>query len=227
MKPYLVKEITDPEGRVVYRGEPRELRRTISPKTSEQMREILGKVVQEDGTGAQARIKGFLVGGKTGTAQKVESGTGRYSADKRIASFVGFLPLEDPQLLILVIIDEPKGEVYGGVVAAPAFNQIAVKTAFYLGILPSEPVGRNEAQAMAAEARPEGVRMTRVAMGAGGDVLVMPDLRGLSMGRVVDLMGRHSVRLKLVGTGLARNQSPPPGAILVPGTECAVTFAAE
>lgn len=227
MKPYLVKEITDPEGRVVYRGEPKELRRTISPRTSAQMREILGTVVQEDGTGTQARIKGFLVGGKTGTAQKVETGTGRYSADKRIASFVGFLPLEDPELLILVIIDEPKGEVYGGVVAAPAFNQIAVKTAFYLGILPSEPAGGNTPRAMAAAARPEGVRMTRVAMGAGGDVMVMPDLRGLSMGRVVDLMGRHSVRLRLAGTGLARIQSPPPGAILVPGTECTVTFGAE
>ncbi len=226
MKPYLVKEVADPEGRVVYRGEPKELRRTISPKTSAQMREILGKVVQEDGTGTQARIKGFLVGGKTGTAQKVEAGTGRYSTDKRIASFVGFLPLEDPEILILVIIDEPKGEVYGGVVAAPAFNQIAVKTAFYLGILPSETAGGDAARAMAA-ARPEGVRMARVATGAALGVLVMPDLKGLSMGRVVDLMGRHSVSLRLVGTGLARTQSPPPGGILVPGTECTVTFGAE
>ncbi len=129
MKPYLVKEITDPEGRVVYRAEPKVLRRTISPRTSAQIREILGRVVQEDGTGAQARIKGFLVGGKTGTAQKVDVGTGRYSPRKRIGSFVGFLPLHDPELLILVVIDEPKGEVYGGVVAAPAFNRIAVKTA--------------------------------------------------------------------------------------------------
>ncbi|HEU5361137.1 MAG TPA: penicillin-binding protein 2, partial [Candidatus Deferrimicrobiaceae bacterium] len=140
MKPYLVKEVTDPEGRVVYRGEPKELRRTISPKTSAQMREILGRVVQEDGTGTQARIKGFLVGGKTGTAQKVEVGTGRYSPDKRIASFIGFLPLQDPEFLVLVVIDEPKKEVYGGVVAAPAFNQIAVKTAYYLGIAPTESV---------------------------------------------------------------------------------------
>jgi len=72
MKPYLVREIRDPEGKTVFRGEPRELRRVLSPKTSAQMREILGKVVEENGTGTQARIKGFLVGGKTGTAQKVE-----------------------------------------------------------------------------------------------------------------------------------------------------------
>jgi cell division protein FtsI (penicillin-binding protein 3) len=227
MKPYLVKEITDPEGRVVYRGEPKVLRRTISPKTSAQMREILGNVVQDDGTGTQARIKGFLVGGKTGTAQKVEVGTGRYSPDKRVASFVGFLPLDDPEFLILVVIDEPKGEVYGGVVAAPAFNQIAVKTAYYLGLTPTEPVGQDTATAAREETGTPGVRMTRVAMGPGESSLVMPDLRGLSMGRVVDLMDRYSVRLKLVGTGLARAQSPRPGGILVPGAACTVTFGTE
>jgi len=226
MKPYLVKEITDPEGRVVYRGEPKVLRRTISPKTSAQMREILGNVVQEDGTGTQARIKGFLVGGKTGTAQKVEVGTGRYSPDKRISSFVGFLPLHDPEFLILVVIDEPKGEVYGGVVAAPAFNQIAVKTAYYLGLSPTEPVGQDTATAAREKSGTPGVRMTRVATGLGESSLVMPDLRGLSMGRVVDLMDRYSVRLKLVGTGLARAQSPRPGGILVPGAVCTVTFGA-
>ena len=231
MKPYLVKQITDPEGRVVYRGQPRELRRTISPKTSAQMREMLGRVVQEDGTGTQARIKGFLVGGKTGTAQKVDVGTGRYSPDKRIASFIGFLPLNDPEFLVLVVIDEPKGEVYGGVVAAPAFNQIAVKTAYYLGLTPTEPVGEGAAMAAATAAREDskgpGVRVTRVATGSPESSLVMPDLQGLSMGRVVDLMDRYSVRVRLVGTGLARNQSPPPGGILVPGAACTVTFGAE
>jgi cell division protein FtsI (penicillin-binding protein 3) len=227
MKPYIVKEIADPQGRMVYRGEPKELRRVISPKTSAQMREILGKVVQEDGTGTQARIKGFLVGGKTGTAQKVETGTGRYSSDKRIASFVGFLPLQDPELLILVVIDEPKGEVYGGVVAAPAFNQIAVKTAYYLGIMPSEQAGKDMAKAIREETKPAGVGMTRVATVSGGGALVMPDLRGLSMGRVVDLMGRYSVRMQLAGSGLARRQSPAPGAVLVPGMEVTVNFRTE
>ena len=227
MKPYIVKEIADPEGRVVYRGEPKELRRTISPKTSAQMREILGKVVQEDGTGTQARIKGFHIGGKTGTAQKVEEGTGRYSPDKRIASFIGFLPLQDPELLILVVIDEPKGAVYGGVVSAPAFNQITLKTAYYLGITPTEQVGGDAAKAIREETGPYGIRMSRVAMGPGGGALVMPDLQGISMGRVVDLMGRYSVKIRLVGTGLARAQSPAPGAILAPGTEVTVTFGAE
>ena len=190
---------------------------------SAQMREILGKVVEEDGTGTQARIKGFLVGGKTGTAQKVEPGSGRYSATKRTASFIGFLPRNDPKLLILVVIDEPQGQVYGGVVAAPAFNQIAVKTAYYLGIQPTET-------ALAA-ARPSGPsppsRVTRVSTTRVAGAMVMPDLSGLSMGRVVDIMGGYSVKLSLTGSGVARAQKPDPGAVLVPGTECSVTFTAE
>ena len=224
MKPYLIQEIRDPEGKTVFRGEPRELRRVLSPKTSAQMREILGKVVEEDGTGTQARIKGFLVGGKTGTAQKVEPGSGRYSATKRTASFIGFLPLNDPKLLILVVIDEPRGQVYGGVVAAPAFNQIAVKTAYYLGIQPTET-------AALAAARPPvpstPSRVTRVSTARTAVAMVMPDLLGLSMGRVVDIMGGYSVKLSLVGSGVARAQTPDPGAVLVPGTECSVTFTAE
>jgi len=225
MRPYVVREVRSPDGRIVYRGEPRELRRVISPATSAIMRDLMGRVVQEDGTGTQARIKGYLVGGKTGTAQKVEPGSGRYSSTRRVASFVGFLPLEDPRLLILVVVDEPKGQVYGGVVAAPAFNQIAVKTAYYLGIAPNRPVER--AAAPPAAPRPGRLPVTPVAFGAGGGAGVMPDLRGLSMGRVADIMGRYSVKLSLVGTGVARRQTPEPGAPLLPGTECVVTFAAD
>jgi cell division protein FtsI (penicillin-binding protein 3) len=225
MKPYVVREVLDPEGKTVFRGEPTELRRVLSPKTSATMREILGKVVQEDGTGTQARIKGFLVGGKTGTAQKVEEGTGKYSPTKRVASFIGFLPLHDPELLILVVIDEPRGQVYGGVVAAPAFNQIAVKTAYYLGIPPTEAVASVPARAPALS--PGGVRATPVSTARAEISTVMPDLIGMSMGRVVDLMGRYSVRLSLSGSGVARAQSPLPGEVLFPGTEVTVTFAAE
>ncbi len=233
MKPYVVREIRDPEGNLVYSGEPRELRRVLSPKTSEQMREILGSVVQGDGTGTQARIKGFLVGGKTGTAQKVEPGTGRYSPDKRTASFVGFLPLRDPELLILVVIDEPRGQVYGGVVAAPAFNQIAVKTAYYLGIQPTEPIVASEPGKSEKPGAPEapgithGVRVTPVSSAASPSPMIMPDLAGLSMGRVVDQMNRYPVTLSMAGSGVARSQTPVPGTVLSPGAECAVTFAAE
>jgi cell division protein FtsI (penicillin-binding protein 3) len=226
MKPYVVREIRDPEGNAVYRGEPRELRRVLSPRTSAQMREILGEVVQGDGTGTQARIKGFLVGGKTGTAQKVEPGTGRYSDTKRTASFIGFLPLQDPELLILVVIDEPRGNVYGGVVAAPAFNQIAVKTAYYLGVQPTEAIAAAEPGRIPGGPAPGGIRATPVSTAASHS-MIMPDLVGLSMGRVVDLMNRYPVKLSIKGSGIARSQTPDPGAVLSPGAACSVIFSAE
>jgi len=233
MKPYIVREIRDPEGNTVYRGKPQELRRVLSPKTSGQMREILGGVVHDGGTGAQAMVKGFLVGGKTGTSQKVEPGKKGYSPDKRIASFIGFLPLHDPELLILVVIDEPRESVYGSVVAAPAFNQIAAKTAYYLGIQPTESIvvakseqsgktGPNEALFSAGS-----VPVTTVSMTTSAGPMIMPDLTGLSMGRVIDVMNRYPVQMSMKGSGIARSQTPAPGVVLSPGAKCSVQFAQE
>ena len=125
------------------------------------------------------------------------------------------------------MIDEPRGEVYGGVVAAPAFNRIAVKTAYYLGISPTESIRTAVAKAEAPGDRAPGPgngRRTPVALKGRDAALLMPDLAGLSMGRVVDLMGRFSVNLRLEGSGVAKVQTPRPGAVLVPGTECTVTF---
>ncbi len=82
---------------------------------------MMETVTADDGTGIKARVPGFRVAGKTGTAQKVDPVTGGYSADKRVASFVGFVPAEDPRLVVVVMIDEPRGQVYGGLVAAPVF----------------------------------------------------------------------------------------------------------
>ncbi|MCB0876517.1 MAG: penicillin-binding protein 2 [Solirubrobacterales bacterium] len=106
--------------------------RVISRKTSGQLRTML----EEGGTGTRARIPGYTAAGKTGTAQKVVDGT--YSESQYIASFVGFAPADDPRLLVSVIVDDPKGDYYGGSVAAPAFGQIASFALPYLGIAPTE-----------------------------------------------------------------------------------------
>ena len=164
---------------------------------------------------------GVRVGGGVNVRVGVEVGTGRYSPTKRTSSFIGFLPLEDPQLLILVVLDEPKGQVYGGVVAAPAFNSIALKTAYYLGIRPTRPI---EAVAKAAAPVPGPPRLRHVSTAPAASTMVMPDLSGMSMGRVIDIMGRYSVRLALNASGVAMSQSPGPGELLMPGTECTVNF---
>jgi cell division protein FtsI/penicillin-binding protein 2 len=111
--------------------------RVISAKTSEQLRTMLEGVLGEGGTASEVSVPGYVLAGKTGTAQKVVDGT--YSESQFIASFVGFAPATDPRLLVSVIVDDPKGgDYYGGSVAAPAFGEIASFALPYLGIAPTE-----------------------------------------------------------------------------------------
>ncbi len=132
MKPYLVKEITDSEGKTVKEFKPEVVRNIISEDTSNELRVLLEKVVSE-GTGRNAFVEGYRVGGKTGTAQVV--GNGGYVQGKYVASFAGFAPADDPQVAILVMIAEPQGGIYfGGLVAAPVFQAIAKDTLRYLRI---------------------------------------------------------------------------------------------
>jgi cell division protein FtsI (penicillin-binding protein 3) len=123
MKPFIVREIIDRKGEIIKSFEPEKIRQVISVETSQTMREILAGVV-EIGTGKLAHSKMFRLGGKTGTGQKVES-NGTYSHSKFTASFIGFAPVEDPQIAIAVIVDQPHPYYYGGVVSAPAFKLIA------------------------------------------------------------------------------------------------------
>lgn len=117
--------------------EPLPIRRVLSAETARTMTRILQGVVSEDGTGKRAAIPGFTVAGKTGTAQKMDPRTGRYSADRFVSSFVGFVPAENPVLTLLVVIDEPKGVAWGGEVAAPAFSAIGGEVLHYLRVPPA------------------------------------------------------------------------------------------
>ena len=129
MRPRVVSSILDQEGEVVRKFEPQAVGRVISSQTAKQLTEILVGVV-ENGTGKTARLKGYRVAGKTGTAQKVD--VGRYSHTKFISSFMGYLPADNPEVVILVIIDEPQGAYYGSLVAGPAFRRVAEEVTAYL-----------------------------------------------------------------------------------------------
>jgi cell division protein FtsI (penicillin-binding protein 3) len=111
--------------------------RIISAATSAQLRSMLEGVLGPGGTASEASIPGYRLAGKTGTAQKPDPVHGGYSTDKFVASFVGFAPARHPRLLVTVMVDEPQGEIYGGVVAAPAFQDITKFALPYLGIPPS------------------------------------------------------------------------------------------
>ena len=114
-------------------------RRVMPPQIAETMSTLLRGVVDEGGTGTEAAIPGYVVAGKTGTAQKVEP-TGGYSSSRYVASFVGFVPATDPHLVVLVNVDEPRTSIWGGVVAAPAFQHIAKFALQYLEVPPDTPL---------------------------------------------------------------------------------------
>jgi cell division protein FtsI (penicillin-binding protein 3) len=135
MKPYVVQAITGKDGALIEKFGPTPVRRAVSSETAATLKKMLAKVTQDGGTGVQAALDGYTVCGKTGTAQKIgESGT--YEKGKYVSSFAGFVPAENPEAVILVIIDEPKKAHYGGIVAAPAFKQIALQTLNYMNVPP-------------------------------------------------------------------------------------------
>ena len=145
MMPQIIREITDDAGHVVTPFPPREVRRVISKKATEQVCKALCEVVSKKGTARLAQVLGYKVAGKTGTAQKREE-DGRYSHDKHVCSFVGYMPAEDPAFVVLVLIDEAqtkREQDVGGMVAAPVFSRIGERAARYLGLTPApeEPEG--------------------------------------------------------------------------------------
>ncbi len=133
MAPYIVQAITDQNGRLIKSSSPRKVRRVVSLETARIVKKMMGSVTTEGGTGVNAALEGYSVCGKTGTAQKIDE-KGTYSDEKYIASFLGFIPAEDPEIAILVVIDEPRGNHFGSIVAAPAFKRIAHETVNYMNI---------------------------------------------------------------------------------------------
>jgi len=134
VQPHVVAEIRTPDGQPVFSFQQGEKKRMLSERTAAIMRDILKTVVEEGGTATGAAILGNKVAGKTGTAQLIDPRTKRYSRDRFISSFVGFVPADNPKLAMIVVIHEPKGQIYGGVVAAPAFKAVADQALSYLNI---------------------------------------------------------------------------------------------
>jgi stage V sporulation protein D (sporulation-specific penicillin-binding protein) len=144
MKPRVVQAITDHDGKIVERYEPEEIGRPITPDTSKKMLDILENVC-EKGTGKRARIPGYRVGGKTGTAQLVENGV--YADGDYVASFLGVAPIDDPRIVVLIKIEKPQ-PYWGGVVAAPVFNRVAEKALWKLGVKPDPKHAKRDLDAV-------------------------------------------------------------------------------
>ncbi|MCF8109141.1 MAG: hypothetical protein K9J81_09135 [Desulfohalobiaceae bacterium] len=189
--------------------------RVFSRSTAQAVLEMMTEVVEEDGTGTRARIPGMFVGGKTGTSQKA-SKNGGYT-DRYTASFIGLFPGLDPEYLIIAVIDEPKENHYGGVVAAPAVRRVAAKLVagtddfqhYWAGRTQQKTQDRKGEQPKAlSRVIPKAVQDGRSDLKNGK----MPDLRGVSLRRAVEILAEHSIIPKISGQGVRiGDQQPHPG----------------
>ena len=163
--PHLVREIRSANGATVYRPNP-EQRRVISTDTANALKGMLEGVTL-NGTAKKAQLDGYTAAGKTGTAQKIDPRTRGYSATKYVASFVGFAPVENPAVVIIVVIDEPAGSHHGGDVAAPVFREIAEQI---LPDLPERSAQRATGNRPRGNRAPTNSRGTRAGYAAGGNI---------------------------------------------------------
>ena len=137
MQPHLVDRIEYADGRTEQKAKTQKIRRVIKQETSDTMKKVLEHVVQE-GSGKRARIKGYSVAGKTGTAEKL-SQEGGYATRHHVVSFCGFTPIDDPQFTILVVLDNPSKYTFGGTAAAPVFKEVAEGLLAMQGVPPDRP----------------------------------------------------------------------------------------
>ncbi len=136
MKPMLIKNIISSTGSIEKAFYPKPVQQIISPDTAHKVKRMMNLVVKEEGTGTRAAMEGYQVCGKTGTAQKAKKNQRGYSDTLYTSIFAGFAPLENPQLAILIVVDEPLNKYHGGEVAAPAFKTIMAESFSYLNIPP-------------------------------------------------------------------------------------------
>jgi len=201
MRPYIVKRIVDDNGEVALENQPTVVRRVVSEATARQMTQILEGVVAPKGTAPLASVPGLKIAGKTGTAQKVDFVHGGYSRG-RIASFVGYFPADDPQLVMLVVLDEPQTTIWGGTAAAPVFRSIALAAAERLSIS-VDPPAKDEQDA----ALPASSSLTTMANAPASFL-------GLSLREAIDRARVLGVAVDVVGSGYVVRQDPPPNAPL-------------
>ena len=218
LKPHIVKNITNADGSMYKENGREEVRRVLSSATDKTLMGLLEQVVATGG-GQKAQVKGYRVAGKTGTAQKINKDTAGYMEGRYIASFCGFAPVEDPQLVVLVIIDDPTaGSFYGGQIAAPVAGEIFAQLLRYKHIEPSsDPFEDMDKKHKEQESQP-------AVKTAPPGKQIMPDLSGMSIREVSQKLGELGIGMNIQGTGLSTGQSIPANTVVDPGTSVTVYF---
>lgn len=243
MKPLIVKEIRDDKGHSLEKFSPEEVRQAVSPEHAQSVIQLLKRVVEKGGTGTQANLPDYTVAGKTGTAQKVDPGKRGYAKNKYVASFVGLAPAEDPELVVLVSVDEPKGSYYGGAVSAPVFQKIMGQSLAYLNIPPSlnKRLAQQEVKAKPIRLPPPQAKMAATSAKANQkspkqtsnkpktmaaheeSESSIPDFTGLSVREVLRKAQAESLQVNIKGSGICQSQEPNAGERLSEGSVISVT----
>ncbi len=228
MKPYLVEKITNEKGEVIQSFRPEMARKVISEETAQKVIQLLKATTEKGGTGEKAVPAGYEIAGKTGTAQKVDSLLGRYSEDRYHSGFMGFAPVDGPRIALLVVIDEPRGESYGGVVAAPVFKTIVEKVLPYLNVIPKGTMIVKKGLDLAPQREMSGPEVLAEEVIVGKEVggVVMPDLTGLSMRNALSRIEGKGLIIKFSGNGRVIDQTPKAGAMIEKGDICFLKFQA-
>jgi len=229
MKPFIVRGLMDRQGKLVQAYHPTAVRRVVSPETAKRLTAILTDVVgAEDGTGKHARIVNVAVAGKTGTSQKFDFARRVYSSERVKTSFMGFFPAENPQVSILVILDEPQRDKWGGVAAAPVFREIGEQllTRFKTNIRQNPILVDEEKGGPDMKVRLASVHTPLAAPAAEAetDIQLIPDFRGMTIREVLRLSKEKGLEVEVVGSGWATSQRPGAGIPVRGNRFCTVTF---
>ncbi len=238
MEPTLIKRVNAATGELIREAAPTLRRRVIPRLVASQVTELMVGVTEGEGTGTEATIAGYRVAGKTATAQKADPRTGRYSDDKFVASFVGFVPANNPAVLVAVVVDEPMVDHAGGVVAAPVFRRVAQMVLEHNGMTPpstrrvsmaelaSRPDPANVAYEVIRKSQGEHQQVqesvVRGKIGAG--FVRVPDMIGWPMREVLHQVSDLGLSPQVRGTGLLSKQDPAPGQALEKGAALSLQF---
>jgi cell division protein FtsI (penicillin-binding protein 3) len=227
MAPRLVRATVDADGRELRRFEPKPVRRVISEDTARTLMRLMVQIV-EHGTGHAAAVPGYDVGGKTGTAQKLDPATRRYSHAPGVLSFVGVAPADDPRFVMLVMLDEPKNEKWGSEAAAPIFSAISREVLRYLEVPARDAL---PVQLMTASPGPIETRAIDPAPGivrpasATSAASTMPDVRGKPLRQALTTLAALRTDVALEGHGVVVQQTPAAGAAITADAPVTLTLA--
>jgi cell division protein FtsI (penicillin-binding protein 3) len=224
MKPYIVRGFADKDNRLIKMYTPTVVRTVVSPGVAKRLTTMLTEVVGAvDGTGKNARIVNVSVAGKTGTSQKFDFTRHVYSSEKVRTSFMGFFPADNPQVAILVILDEPQRDKWGGVAAAPVFKNIGeqILNCFKTNIRETPVFEQEKINRVQLVSAQQTLALGNVAL---DDESVMPDFLNLTIREVMKKARERSIEVKISGNGWAISQSPQAGTPLGEERVCNITF---